>query len=187
MKPSSDISLCQFKRVNIIGSSGSGKSTFSKRLSSVLKIPCIEMDAVFWGPDWSYPSDEEFFRKIENLLDQECWILDGNYTRTTPIKWKRVQTVIWIDYSFPRTIFQSVKRATKRAFTKNEIWPGTGNRETFRKSFFSKESIILWSLKNYGKIKTRYRKTFSDSHYSHIQFIRISSPSDADELLRKLT
>ena len=38
------------------------------------------------------------------------WVLDGNYTRTTSIKWKEVDMVIWIDYSFLRTLFQAIHR-----------------------------------------------------------------------------
>ena len=48
-------------RINVIGTSGSGKSTFSSELSKALSIKHIEMDKVFWGKDWYWPSDDEFF------------------------------------------------------------------------------------------------------------------------------
>jgi hypothetical protein len=48
------------------------------------------MDAVFWGPNWHWPGDEEFFTKLKNELSRDAWILDGNYTRTIPIKWENV-------------------------------------------------------------------------------------------------
>ncbi|MCF6264133.1 MAG: AAA family ATPase [Xanthomonadales bacterium] len=52
------------KKINIIGTSGSGKSTFAKALSKKLDYPYIEMDAIFWGKNWYWPSDDEFFNKL---------------------------------------------------------------------------------------------------------------------------
>lgn len=48
-------------RVNIIGTSGSGKSTFARRLSEKLAIPYVEMDALFWLKDWQERADADFF------------------------------------------------------------------------------------------------------------------------------
>jgi adenylate kinase family enzyme len=81
-------------RINIIGTSGSGKSSFAKKLSQITGFPYVEMDKVFWGPNWKWPSDEEFFSKLKVALAGEKWILDGNYTRTIPIKWEKVDLVI---------------------------------------------------------------------------------------------
>lgn len=174
------------RRINVVGSSGAGKSTVSKRLADLLSIPSIEMDALFWGPDWHWPSDEEFFGKLERALEREDWILDGNYPRTTFIKWQRVETVVWLDYSFVRTFLQSIRRAFVRSWTRQEIWPGTGNCESFRKSFFSKDSIILWSITNHGKIRKRYQKMILDPNYAHIEFVRLTGPRQTECYFRSL-
>ena len=58
-------------KINVVGTSGSGKSTVSKRLSQILDIPYIEMDKIFWGPNWYWPTDEEFFGKLRNTLKSE--------------------------------------------------------------------------------------------------------------------
>jgi len=39
----------------------------------------------------------------------------GNYTRTIPIKWERVELVVWLDYSFPKTL--AFTRAIKRSIS----------------------------------------------------------------------
>ncbi len=98
------------KRINVIGTSGSGKSTFSRLLASELKYPYVEMDAIFWKPNWQESSDEEFFANLADRLSAEHWVLDGNYNRTAEIKWNRVDSIVWVDYSFVRTLFQAVKR-----------------------------------------------------------------------------
>lgn len=60
--------LAEISRINVVGTSGSGKSTLSKKIAEVLEHPYVEMDKVFWKPNWEQPSDEEFFLKLENAL-----------------------------------------------------------------------------------------------------------------------
>ncbi|MEQ1665953.1 MAG: AAA family ATPase, partial [Bdellovibrionales bacterium] len=159
------------KKINVVGTSGSGKSTFSKRLSQILNISYVEMDKVFWGPNWYWPTDEDFFGKLQNELRQDSWILDGNYTRTIPIKWEKVDTVIWLDYPFLTTLFRSIRRAFLRSLTQEELWEDTGNRESFNKSFFSKDSIILWMIKTHNQVRKKYESYLVDPKFSHIKFI----------------
>lgn len=173
-------------KINVIGTSGSGKSTFCKKLALKLSSTHIEMDQIFWGPNWKWPSDEEFFANLKTALDRPDWILDGNYTRTVPVKWESVDMVVWLDYSFPRTLLQAIKRAAHRAWTKEELWEGTGNRDTFRKSFFSKQSIIWWMITTHGKVREKYESYLSDSKFSHIRFVRLRSHEEADNFLKSI-
>lgn len=174
-------------KINVVGTSGSGKSTFSRQLSEVLQITYIEMDALFWKANWQESTDPEFFAKLEQALAAKAWVLDGNYSRTTPIKWQRVDMVVWLNYSWSRNLYQSVKRALLRSLTQQELWAGTGNRESFRKSFFSKDSIILWMLKNYRHQQKNYAAIMHNPAYSHIQFYRVRSPKEARLLLQQLS
>ncbi len=174
------------KRINVVGTSGSGKSTVSKRLSNILNVPYIEMDKLFWGPNWHWPTDLEFFDKLKKALQAEHWVLDGNYTRTVPIKWEHVDTVVWLDYPFSTTLFRAIKRAFQRSLTQEELWKGTGNRESFRKSFFSKESIIWWTIKTHGQVRKKYEKCMTDPQLANIKFIRLRSNSEVETFLANL-
>jgi adenylate kinase family enzyme len=40
------------RRVLVLGSSGSGKSTFARRLSQITGIPMVSIDAIHWPPGW---------------------------------------------------------------------------------------------------------------------------------------
>ena len=70
----------------------------------------VVMDALFWKPGWQQASDEELLGKVEEVCAQPRWVLDGNYTRTLPIKWKRVQLVIWLDPPFVPTVLRVIAR-----------------------------------------------------------------------------
>lgn len=172
-------------RINVIGTSGSGKTTFGRQLAEVLDLPFLEMDALFWGPDWSFPDDPEMFSRLEAALQGEDWVLDGNYTRTRKIKWARVDAVVWLDYSFPRTLSQAVSRALSRTFSGEELWPGTGNRETFRK-LFSRDSIVLWTIRTYGRNRRRITRWMAAEEYQRITFHRLRSPRAAEAFLERL-
>lgn len=173
------------KKINIIGTSGSGKSTFAKRLAKRLELPYIEIDAIFWGKNWYWPPDEEFFTRLEKTLDRETWVLDGNYTRTTAIKWEAVDTVIWIDFSFPRTLYQVISRSIRNLITKKELWPGTGNRQTIQR-FFSKDSIVLSTIKVYRKNRRKYLKMMNSSEYAHIEFVQLRNLKECSQFLSQV-
>jgi adenylate kinase family enzyme len=96
-------------KINVIGTSGSGKSTLSRRLAAQLNVPYIEMDRLYWLPEWQGRSDEDFYALLEETLNATPgWVLDGNYNRSRPIKWRDVDLVIWLDYGFWRTLRQAV-------------------------------------------------------------------------------
>jgi len=173
-------------RINVIGTSGSGKTTFGRNLAQVLQIPFIELDAIFWGPDWSEPDDSELFPKLSAALAGDNWVLDGNYSRTLEIKWERVNSVIWLDFNFPRTVSQAVKRALSRIISQEELWPGTGNRESLKK-LFSRDSIVLWTIQTYARRKKKILGYISSEQYQSIIFHRIKSPKQARKFLESVS
>jgi len=48
-----------------------------------------------------------------------------------------------------------LRRIVRRAANKTELW-GTGNRESFRNAFLSRQSILLWALKTHRRNRERY-------------------------------
>ena len=113
-------------------------------------------------------------------------VLDGNYNRTRDVKWRDVDLVVWIDRGFIRTLWQAVTRASRRAWHKQELWPGTGNRESFRRSFLTKDSIIIWTIKTWRSNRKRYQADMQNPQYKHIRFLRITRRQDAERLIASL-
>ena len=174
---------CDHSRINIVGTSGSGKSTLAKKIAARLGHPYIEMDLLYWEPNWKEPSDEVFLGRLAKALERGTWVLDGNYSRSQPVKWKKVSTIVWIDYSFSRVLTQAVLRAISRGLRRQELWPGTGNRESLKTAFFSKKSIILWTVRTYDRMRKRYEAISRSPDYAHVQFIRFRSPAETEVVL----
>ena len=86
-------------RIMIIGCGGSGKSTLAQQLGQKLGLPVIHLDKLFWTPGWVSIPKEEFDRVHADAVSKEKWIIDGNFDRTIPVRLKRCDTVIYLDFS----------------------------------------------------------------------------------------
>lgn len=175
-------------KINVVGTSGVGKSTLARRLATRLDAPYIEMDTLYWRRNWQGVTDDELFATLEErLTETPSWVLDGNYNRTRPVKWREVDLVVWVDYGFWRTLRQALSRALSRAWTQKELWPGTGNHETFRLSFLSRDSIILWTLKTWHKNRRRYLEDMRDPQLSHLKFVRLCTQAQTEAFIQSIS
>ncbi|WP_143465627.1 AAA family ATPase [Kribbella sp. ALI-6-A] len=68
------------RRVVVIGVAGSGKSTVARALSERLDAPHIELDAIFWQPNWTKLDEDEFAARVAAATATGPWIADGNYS-----------------------------------------------------------------------------------------------------------
>ena len=106
-------------------------------------------------------------------------MLDGNYHRTAPIKWHKVEVVVWLDLPYWQIFWQVLSRTLRRSITREELW--AGNRESLAKAFFSRDSILVWSLTNMKKIRVRYSEVMQDESYSGIH-LDIGQPQRGTDL-----
>ena len=68
------------KKIIVLGCPGSGKSTFSKRLHALTQMPLYHLDQIWWKPDRTNISRDEFDERLKEILDQDEWIIDGSYS-----------------------------------------------------------------------------------------------------------
>jgi len=143
------------RRVNVIGSSCAGKSTFARRLASALAVPHVELDHLHWEPGWVEVSTEAFLKRVAVATQGEGWVVDGNYSVSREVFWPRVDTVVWLDYSFPRVLWRSLTRTWNR-IVKGETCCN-GNRESVWRTF-SRDSIVLWVIRTHGRRRREFRR-----------------------------
>jgi len=84
----------------VIGSGGAGKSTFARRLADVKQLPLVHLDEYYWQPGWERTPTEEWNAKVHELAAGDCWVIDGNYTNSLPIRAARCDAIVFFD--FPR-------------------------------------------------------------------------------------
>ena len=176
--------LERLRRTVVIGTSGSGKTTFARDLAHILHIPHIELDALHWGPAWTERPIEEFRHLVSQAVAGEAWSLDGNYSAVRDIVWPRATAVIWLNYSLPATFYRVLKRTARRVLRQEELY--AGNRESFRRSFLSRESILVWVLTTYRRRRREYPRLLAEPQHAHLHVTTVRSPPEAERLLAQI-
>ena len=138
--------LAGARRISVYGPSGSGKSTLARQIGAALALPVVELDALFHQPGWVPTPEDEFRAKVANVLDQHAsgWVCDGNYHMVRDLVLARAEAVVWLKLPFRVVYPRLVWRTVSRAWKKEELW--NTNRESWRLSFTSRESILLWGI-----------------------------------------
>ena len=98
------------KKIMIIGSPGAGKSTFSFALAEKTGLPLYHLDKMFWREGWVNVSKDELDAQIKDVLRKDEWIIDGNYSRTIPMRLEKCDTVFYLDYPRLVCFFGVVRR-----------------------------------------------------------------------------
>ena len=86
------------KKIMVIGCPGSGKSTFSRKLHNITQIPLYHLDMMYWNADRTIVDKAVFKERLTDALQQETWIIDGNYGSTMEMRMQACDTVIFLDY-----------------------------------------------------------------------------------------
>ena len=101
------------KKILVIGSGGSGKSTVATRLGELLHLKVSHLDQLFWRPGWVKPAPEEWVQTVTDLTDCDSWILDGNYGGTLDLRLRKCDTVVFLDLSRWLCLWRIVTRALR--------------------------------------------------------------------------
>jgi energy-coupling factor transporter ATP-binding protein EcfA2 len=173
------------RRVSVVGSTGSGKTTFARELAALLGVPHVELDALSWRPSWTMVPAPAFQARVAEATSGDAWVVDGNYggQGAREIVWDRADTVVWLDFSLAVILARLFRRTNARIRSRVELWPGTGNRETFRGAYLSRGSLYVWALKTYPRRRRQYRALLALPQYARLRVLHFTRPLDADRWL----
>jgi len=99
-------------RICIMGPSNSGKSTLAVAISRKINLPAIHLDQLYYRPEsnWEPRQYEEFLGLHNDAINQEMWVIDGNYRTCAPDRFKRATGLILLDVSPPVSLLRYVRR-----------------------------------------------------------------------------
>ncbi|TMU75974.1 MULTISPECIES: hypothetical protein [Hydrogenophaga] len=61
-----------------------------------------------------------------------------------------------------------------------------GNRETFRRSFLSRDSILWWIVSTFHRRQLEFEALRGGDAFAHLQWLEARNPREADAILRRL-
>lgn len=171
-------------RYVVIGTTGSGKTTLARRLAAKTGGVLIDLDEYHWLPNWQERAADEREAMVAAATDAPAWAVSGNYSKLRDIVWGKATTVVYLNYSTPRTFWQLLRRSVARAATKAPIC--NGNIETWRK-LFSGDSIIVWFFKSHWKRRREMEALLENpAAWPHIRFLRFKNPRQTEEWIKTL-
>jgi adenylate kinase family enzyme len=171
----------------VVGNAGSGKSTLAAALAGHLALPYIELDSIYHQRHWQPLPTEEFRTRVETLIGNDSWVIDGNYSTVREQIWRRADTVIWLDLPRRTVMRQLIARSVIRVTRRAELWNGNRERLANLLTRDPAESIIVWAWQRHATYHQRYSAALSDPTWSHLQFHRLTSRDEARHLLERFT
>jgi adenylate kinase family enzyme len=98
------------RRVLVIGSGGSGKSTVAVQLGELLNLEVNHLDKLYWSAGWVKPAPDEWLKTVTDLIDGDTWIIDGNYSGTLELRLRKSDTIVFLDLPRVLCLWRIVKR-----------------------------------------------------------------------------
>jgi len=166
------------RRLQVIGDSGVGKTTFARRAAARLGLPHLELDEVFWDRDWTWRDLGEAHARLRAFLagpGADGWVVDGNWQSRRGNLLDDADTIVWLDYSRVRILGRVLRRTIGRGLTRRELWHG--NRENLANLVRRnpEDNIVLWAWTQHGPYRAKYAALARED----ARVVRLGSPRAA--------
>jgi adenylate kinase family enzyme len=168
------------RRINVKGTSGSGKTTFAQEVARRLALPFVELDALHHGPNWAEPTDEEFRARVRGAMEAmpDGWVIDGNYdSKLGHTVIGAADTIVWLDLPLRLKLRRLWGRTMDRIRDDIELW--SGNRESWRGAFWGRDSLFGWMLRTHFRHRREWPARYGDDP----RLVRLCSVREAREWL----
>jgi len=137
-----------------------GKSTLARALAADLELPYVELDAISHLPNWVARDPDDFKRQVEMLLEEKAdgWVIDGNYAANLDgMLVRAADSVVFVNLSWSRMMWRILWRTIDNIRNKRVICGE--NVDSWRRAFFSRDSLFWFLFKRRKLIHTRVERT----------------------------
>jgi adenylate kinase family enzyme len=170
-------------RVLVIGTSGSGKSTFAERLAARTGAAYVELDLINWAPGWHDRHLEEpaaFLDDVDAATRGARWVVSGGYSMTRPILLPRLTDLVWLDLPRWQVMRQVIRRSVQRAASGDDVFPGC--REDWPR-LLTAEHPIRWAWSTHRSGRVKFGKQAAAAAALGVRVHRCPSRAEAERAL----
>jgi len=181
--------MSEMNRIVVIGSSGSGKTTFARKIAAILDLPHLEMDAVFHKYGFADEAHDEFLPTLKDFTSGDRWVVDGNYTShgTGEVVWPRADTIIWLDPPRGLAMSRVVRRTLRRVILREELWPGVKEPFSNLYSLDPYQNIMVWTWTRHHQVREKYETAMTEGSWDHVTVRRLRSAGEVRAFLDSIT
>ena len=172
--PANTLRGCQ--RILILGRTGSGKTTLARELAASIDVPHVELDTLFFGPDFSTVPLSVLRERTSAAVAGDRWVTDGNKSAVRDLVWPRADTVIWLDYPWVVSFWRLGKRAVWRTSVLTAQAAERGGKAGLPRQFLSAAKGVLTALRSHMGQRREYRRIFTEQENLHLVVLRLRSP-----------
>lgn len=169
----------------IQGATGSGKTTLADRLGKALGVEVMHLDNIRHEFGFDSVSWDDMRTRMEAFVaaHPDGWVSEGNYSRVSDVTLSRCDTLISLDVPWRVSFVRLFKRTVGRAWTREPLYNANGPAESWRGTFFSRQSILLWSITNHQQRKRRTVEAFAKTAPG-TRLIRLKTEREVEALVQ---
>jgi adenylate kinase family enzyme len=151
------------RRIVVWGATGSGKTTFSRRLGELLGLGVVELDSIRHARGWDSVGFDEVRATLTQHLDElsDGWVTDGSYSSIMDVYLSRCDTIVWLHLPWRVSFLRLLRRTVPRALTRKRLYTPSGPRESLALTFLSRRSILWWSISHHRAHVRTVRERFA--------------------------
>ena len=171
-----------FARIYVTGVSASGKSHLASRISHALRLPYVELDALYWKTNWIGTSNLEMSDNLRPELSKDKWVIDGRQDLSHDgLIVPHAQIVIWVDLPLHLITYQLLKRTLERASKRRSLWAGNVEDPWL--------AIINWirfTFFPYYGLRQKYIAQYRDSPDLKLALVRLRNRKEIRAFVSRL-
>ncbi len=111
------------KRIHIIGSGGSGKTTLARQLAYNLDAPCYELDHIGYDNHSKRTLEERSF-DVRQITIQPRWVSEGVYLWWVDDLLQNADVIVWLDLHWTLCYQRIVLRHIRADLARTNTHPG---------------------------------------------------------------
>lgn len=167
------------RRIAVIGCPGAGKTELSRRLNAITGLPLIHLDRLYHDGRFDYRRNRSAWRqRVQELVHEPAWLIDGNYRSTFDIRLPAADTIIFLDYPTWLCLSRAIRR---RLHFRTRVRPDMPASWREQLGFSFLHFILQFRRRQAPELRRRLAELASDR-----QVIILKSPRQAEHLLTEL-